>query len=302
MSVPVLIGAPPTGPNKNSITYRGLNVNNAADEEKSTYVIEDVIESIAWQQSIEPYPDRDGSQVYSPTALHRLLQMRGWVHGVSLAQLYDKINVINEAFDPVKSYLADTGATFNRGYMALDFDVPTADTGNYATGLVASRYYVQALRPPVSANTKFAGFSARIDFLLRAADPRRYWQTSSSVNRTGPGTLAIPNTLASYPSWPIFTILTPAGAPTGTWTIQRTTGLVSGTISINGALLAASTSYTLDTQAKTFIETNTGVSKIAAISGASQFFDIRAGVSDTITFAVFAAGATLTVTWRRAFV
>lgn len=294
MPIPVLVGSPPA---KNSITFRTLNINNAADDETDTYLIEDVSESDAWQQAMEPYPDRDGSQTYEPFAMSKIFRVRGWVKSTTLRKLYDKIETINEKFHPVKTYLADT-ATYNRGYLPITFDVPTNDTANYATGLIPSQYYVQALRLPVNMSSKFQGFNARIDFLLRAADPRRYLQSSSSANRTGNGTISCNNTLAGYPSYPVITIVTTT-APSGTPTIARTSP-TGGTISFTGASLAGSKTYILDTQAKTFKESG-GTDKISALVGGSKFFDIQDGVSNTITLASWPTDVVVTVAWVRAF-
>lgn len=294
MPIPVLVGSPPA---KNSITFRSLNINNAADDEADTYVIEDVSESDAWQQTIEPFPDRDGSQTYEPFAMSKIFRVRGWAKGSTLRKLYDKIETINEKFHPVKAYLADS-ATYNRGYLPITFDVPTNDTANYATGLIPSQYYVQALRLPISMNSKFMGFNARIDFLLRAADPRRYLQSSSSANRTGNGTIACSNTLAGYPSYPVITIVTTT-APSGSPTIARTSPS-GNTITFTASQMAGSTTYVLDTQAKTFVTGSTN--KISAIAGGSKFFDIQDGVSNTITLAGWPADVVVTVAWVRAFV
>jgi len=294
MPIPVLVGSPPA---KNSITFRGLNVNNPNDEEKSTYVIEDISESDAFQQVVEPFPDRDGSQAYQPYVMSKIFRVRGWVRGQTLRELYDKIRAINEAFHPVKAYLADS-ATYNRGYFPITFDVPTADTANYATGLVPSQYYVQALRLPVPSMSKFGGFNARIDFMLRAVDPRRYWQTASSANRTGNGAITCVNSLAGYPSFPIIQIVTTT-APSGTPTIARTSPS-GGTVSFVSAQLAGATTYNLDMQAKTF-KTAAGTNKETAIVGGSAYFDIQDGVSNTITLAGWPADVVVTVNWVRAF-
>lgn len=293
--IPVVVG---TGQGtKNLLTFRSLELNKASDSESSTYHIEEVVESDAWQQAFEPLPNRDGSQAYEPFMIYKLFQVRGWVRADTLAALFDKIETLNKTFHPVNCYLADT-SSFNRGYLPIDFNVPTADTANYATGLIPSRYYVQAIRLPVVVETKFDGLSARIDFLLRAVDPRRYLQTSSSGNRTSDGTLVLDNSLASIRSWPTIVIVLPAGAPSGTATIATSEN--SNVVSIDLSQLAASTSYTLDMQARTFVKTSDGTSKIAAVTGGSQFFDLLAK-SQTITFAGFAASTDLTVTWRRAF-
>jgi hypothetical protein len=146
-------------------------------------------------------------------------------------------------------------------------------------------------------DTKFDGFNARIDFLLRAVDPRRYLQTGEQEERTGNGSVTVDNSLATRSSYPIITIGLPAGTPTGGGIISHSIG--SETVLIDLVQLAASTTYVLDMQAKTFVTGST--SKIAAISGASQFFDIRAQ-SQTVTFAGFASGTTFSVAWVRAFV
>ena len=296
MSIPVLVGAPPA---KNSITYRGLNINNAADDEADTYIIEDISESPTWQQNLEPFPDRDGSQTYQPFDLFKMFRVRGWARATSLRKLYDSISAINQKFHPVLAYNADT-STFNKGYLPLTFNVPTNDTANYATGLIACQYYVQAQRPPIAQDTKFNGLNARIDFLLRAADPRRYQQTTSSANRTGNGTITCVNTLATYPSYPVITIVTSVTAPSGSLTLTRTSPAASGAVTITGSQITTSKTYVLDMQARTFV--NGAIDKIAAIAGGSQFFDLSEGVSNTVTVAGFPADATITVTWLRAFV
>jgi hypothetical protein len=297
--VPVSIGVPP---NKNLLTFRALLLNNPADEEKSTYHIEEVLVSNAWQQAYEPMPDRDGSQGYEPLDMYKMLNMRGWVRAQSLAELYDKIETLNKTFYPGNAWIADSATTLNRGFMALDFDVPTTDTANYATGKIPSRYYVQALRLPVSLDTKFDNLNARIDFFLRANDPRRYLQTTSTNNRTSNGTLVIANTLASAYSYPSILITLPDAPPAGTGTITTDTGPAAGNVvSIDLTALAASTAYNLDMGARTFVKNSDGTNKINAIVVSSEFFPIYA-TSQTLTFGGFAAGTTFVVTWRRAFV
>lgn len=291
--IPVLIGNA-----KNSITYNGLNINNPADDEKDTYVIEDVSVSPAWQQVTEPYPDRDGSQTLEPYELSKIFRIRGWVRGSTSGKLYDKIQAINRAFHPRFAYDGDAG-TYNRGYKALTFNVPTDDTVNYPSGLIACQYFVQAIRPPVSVYTKWIGHDARIDFLVLAADPRRYLQTSSSGNRTDNGTIVMSNTLADWGSYPIITIVTTT-APSGSPTIARTTP-AGGVVTFTGASLAGATTYILDMQARSF-KTSGGTDKISAISGGSQFSLMAPQVSNTWTIAGWPADVSVTITWVRAFV
>lgn len=291
--IPVVVGTGQGTPNL--LTFRSLEINKPSDPEDDTFRIEEIAESDIWQQAFEPFPNRDGAQVYEPFMMYKLFQVRGFVKAPTLAKLFDKIELLNKTFNPINCYLADT-STFNKGYLPLDFNVPTTDTGTYGSGLIPSRYYVQAIRPPVVIETKFDGLTARIDFILRAVDPRRYLQTTSSGNRTGDGTLVLDNSLASYRSFPTITIALPGGAPAGTATIS--TSESSKVVSIDLSQLSASTTYTLDMQGRTFVTGATN--KIAAITGSSQFFDLLAK-SQTLTFAGFAAGTGLTVVWRRAF-
>jgi hypothetical protein len=292
--IPVEIGTLPG--DKNKLTFRSLDLNDPTDDPKSTYHIEEILESDVWQQAYEPYPNRDGSQAYEPFMLYKMFQVRGWVRAESLAELFDLIETLNKTFNPINCYLADT-STFNRGYLPLDFNVPTEDTTNYATGLIACRYYVQALNPPVSLETKFDGLNARIDFNLRAVDPRRYLQTTSSGNRTSNGALVLDNSLASVRSYASISIALPAGAPTGTGTVVTSEG--SKTVSIDLTQLAASTTYDLDMQGRTFVKSSDSTNKIAAIDAASQFFPLVAK-SQTLTFGGCATGTVFTVRWRRA--
>jgi len=295
MPIPVLVGADEAQA-RNPITFRGLTINDPTADQQSLYDVEDTSESIAYQQDIEPLPDRDGIQVYEPFMVQRLIRIRGWVRGTSKADLWDKIGALNAAFDPVLCYNADT-SDYNRGYLALDFNVPTANTDDYATGLIASRYYVQAIRLPVDMISKFEGHGARMDIMLRAADPRRYLQSTESENRTGNGVITVDNSLATYKSWPIITLEMVSAAPAGDATITRDG--TSNTVTIDGTQLASATTYILDTQARTFKTGSTD--KIAAISGDSGFPDVRTE-SDDFTFAGFPSDAIITVTWRRAFV
>ena len=297
--IPVELGTAGKPPGtKNALTFRSVVFNNPSDNENDTFHIEEIVESDVFEQSYEPLPNRDGSQGYEPFHQTKLFQVRGWVRAPSITALFDKIEVINKAFHPVNCYLYDT-STFDKGYLPISFNVPTADTTNYPTGLISCSYYVQAIRLPVSLESKFDGFNARIDFLLRAIDPRRYFNTTQSVQRTSNGVIDVDNALASVRSWPTVVIVLPSGAPSGTATIAHEDGR---TVSIDLSLLAASTSYTLDMQARTFVKTTDGTDKIAAITGTSSFFDVLPEDNQVVTYAGFAAGTTFDFQWGRAFV
>ena len=316
MAIPILVPSNPLSPtlqaqNKNLITYNGLSINDPSDDPNDTFLLEDAIESVTYNQPYEPLPDRDGISVMEPRNMTRIIQLRGWVRAPSLSKLYDKIALINAAFDPTLAYNADVlaGSEFDIGYLPMNFNVPTLDTANYATGLIPQRLYVQALSLPVSMHTKFVGRDARIDFRLRACDPRYYLQTedTESLATAGVGaTLNLDNTLAAYPSWPVITVNNAGGAvASGIASITRTSPSAYGTPAINLArskMDAAAHTYIIDAAHRT-LSNPSGASDIQILMGTSTFFQIMPGVVNTVVFSFFPATFNnWSISWRRAFV
>lgn len=278
-----------------------ITLNDPTDDPDDTYLVEDVDVSPTYDMRSEPNSDRDGTQSGQPRKLQLMIAIRGWVKAPSHAALYDKISALNRAFDPILTYLNDSSSTFDRGFMALDFNVPTTNTDDYATGLIASRYYAQSLKVPVPTTTKFDGLAARFVIILRCNDPRRYWQTLSENEDTGPFALPVDNTLATYPSWPIIEIDFTT-VPAGDITIVRDSH--SATITLESTELADSSGHTLtiDTQARTATYED-GTNKITALQPSSRFFPINPAVNHNVTFgANTPANAVVRVIWRRAFV
>lgn len=289
---------------RNSLVYASnptITLNNPSDAADNTYLIEDIDVSPTYDMRSEPNSDRDGTQSGQPRKIQLMIAIRGWVKATSHAALYDKISALNRAFDPVLTHLSDSASTFDRGFVALDFNVPTADTANYASGLIASRYYCTSLKVPVPTTTKFDGLAARFVIILRCNDPRKYWQTLSEVSRTGTGTVTVTNTLGTYSSWPIIKIDFTT-VPAGNITIVRQSH--SATITLDYTKLADSSGRTLiiDTQART-AQYDNGTNKITALDPSSRFFSINPASAHTVTFgANTPADAVCRVIWRRAFV
>lgn len=286
-------------PTRIAHTFNGLTLNNPSDNPDNTYLIELASEQVFYDSVMEPNAETDGAKSYEVRRVQAIHRLDGWVKATNLANLSDKIAALNEAFDPVLAYLNDSAvANYDRGYLPYDFDVPTADTANYATGLIGARLYLQALQRPVAVGTKFDGFQARFSLFLRAVDPVAYLQSTSTANRTGDGTLTADNSLATYPSWPIIEVAFTT-APSGDMTITRTTG-DDRTITLESTELAGSKTLTLDPYKKVYEYTD-GTNKIAAIQAGSRFFQLLPS-SNSITLSGFPADAVITVTWRRAFV
>lgn len=271
-----------------------ITLNNPADDDDDTYQIETVGVDISWDSFVEPSADIDGIEAGAPRRVQAIYHINGWVRAPSIAKLHDKINALNEAFDPVLTYMDDT-ATVNPGYMPYNFSVPTADTDNYATGLIPVRIYVASIRLPVGVSTKFDGYSAKFALTLRALDPRAYLQTTSSGTRTGNGTVNLVNTLATYPSWPTI-LLEFTTAPSSDITITQN----GVTITIDYTKIGSHTSLEINTSARDakFEDDSNGM---IAIKSTSRFWPVYHGTTGVVTLAGAPADCDLTITWRRAF-
>lgn len=298
MQIPIFKDGSNDKPVRIAHDYNGLTLNDPTDDPDNTYLIEQTSEQLFYDSVVEPNAETDGSHAAEVRRVQSLHRIDGWVKAPSLAALHDKIAALNEAFDPVLAY--DNTNHYDRGYLPYDFDVPTANTDDYATGLIAARYYLQAIQLPVAVHTKFDGFQARYNLMMRAIDPRAYLQTTESNNRTGDGVLTLDNTLATYPSWPVITIAFTTAASTDI-TLKRTTG-TDLTIHLEADNLSdsAGETLTIDPYKKTY-EYADGTDKVSAIKVATRFWQVLPQ-SNSITIAGAPANAVITVTWRRAFV
>ena len=275
-----------------------ITLNNPNDDPKDTFILETSSVNNIWDAVVEPNPDRDGSRSFAPRRVQAVHRITGWVRAPNGARLHDKMNELAEAFDPVLTYVDDP-STFDKGYLPLNFNVPTANLTNFPSGLIPSRIYVASVRVPAGISTKYDSYNAFFDLTLRAVDPVIYSQSTSEVERTGNGTMVANNTLATYLSWPIWEIVF-TGAPGSEMTIQRTTPIAPQVIYLDNAQLTGAVTLIIDSQARQAFYSN-GTDKIAAVKPASRYFQILPG-SNTITLGGFPSDAVITCTWRRAYV
>lgn len=176
-----------------------------------TYPVEAISFAPRWDAVTEPRAQEDGMEAYDPRRMSLLLQVDGMVLADSVAELHDRVDALNAAFDPVLATQSDT-SEFDQGFLPFDFSVPTADTDNYPTGLKPMRLYLRAVQLPVPRLSKFEGNGIPYSLVLQAVDPRRYAQTLTAAALPA-GATVIDNSLATYRSWPVVTIdLTGAGS------------------------------------------------------------------------------------------
>jgi hypothetical protein len=204
----------------------------------------------------------------------------------SQAAMYDRIEEVAAAFDPA---LVSHDNPDEAGFLPLDFNVPTADTVTYPTGLIACRYYVRAeaaIEPPFSQHS---GLAVPFILSLVAADPRRYTQATESL--TGAG--IADNSKASYWSWPTLTIAA-TGVGASNFAIANTTTGESLVLDLSN--VSAGESVAVNMERRTISHDGTD-SPDYYVSG--DFFHIEPG-SNTITV-TNATNMSPTLTWRPAF-
>lgn len=287
---------------KNPITYASspsIILNDPTNAADDMYDVEDVAISPAYDETVEPNADSDGSISGPPRETQKIITMRGFTRAQNHAHLLDKIAALNRAFNPVLAYDADADIV-NRGFLPIKFAVTTEDTVNWPAGYIPQQYFVRSLRLPVPVTTKFDDFNARFNIMLRAADPRRYHQTASTAVRTGSGSVTVDNLLATYPSWPTITLAF-VTAVSSDITITRTNSQ-NGSVVLLAAQLtdSANKTLTIDYASRT-AEYTTGTDKVKALKSTSQFQDVVQAASNAFSFTNLPADCNVTITWRRAF-
>lgn len=265
--------------------YNGLTIND------STYPVGLSANQTVFDSVTNPHAQRDGMEAYPTRKMQSVIREDGLVvpSTKSNAALWDAIEALNAAFDPVNAQNADSN-TEDIGFLPYTFDVPTADTANYASGLISMQVNVKALQLPVNRATKFEGHTCRFALVLQAVDPARYWQTLSSVTGTG-GSLA--NTLAKYPSWPTYTVIT-SGVGSATHTIANSTtgeSLVIDLSSGAGTYVVDFARHKITKGGVTFDQ--------AYVSG--TYWMVRKGVADTYAFSNNTNVSSRAFAWRRAW-
>jgi hypothetical protein len=257
--------------NRLAITYNGLTLNNPADDPDNTYEINTVSPAGLYSTVEDAHQFKDGTEVYDASKDSLVLLIDGTIRAQSLAGLFDKIRALRAAFDAAK--VSHENPSTN-GFLPLDFSTPTADTTNFATGLVDSRYYARERRLTIPTVSEYTGFSAffHLDLLIR--DPRRYRQTAS----TSAGGDDITN-IGDYRSWPTITI-TATGAGSATYTYQNVS-TIGGTKSIvlTLASLINNDVVVIDMDAQTITKNGNNAPSLF-VSG--SYFEIEPG-SNVIT-------------------
>lgn len=179
-----------------SLAYNGYTLNSMSAVEGEPGMQGTEVKAIAYTSPADFISEklqwRDGIAVHAVTRSSRMIQMNGFIRGTTRADLKDRILEFSHAFDPGWIAYANDDP-----FLPLTFDVPTADTSNFPTGLAASKVFVLPTETPMPVETHPQSRDARFRLTLLQADPRRYLQTA--VTHTS-GTLS--NPAADTTSWP----------------------------------------------------------------------------------------------------
>lgn len=270
-------------------TYNGLTLNNPADDEKDTFELNNVVPLTQLDSVSDPHPDKDGMESYDVRKVARVLRVEGVIRAPTIAALFDKQKLLALTFDPAK--VAHENPT-TQGYLPYDFSVPTADTANYPSGLVPSRYYLRARACVEPIVSQYTGYAAMFVLELVARDPRRYLQTTSSITAAG----ALNNSLADYRSWPTLT-LNMTGAGSATAQIQNTTDLGVKAITLNLSGTVNLDVIVVDFENQTITKNGVATPSLY-VSG--DWWEVE---PDTQTIAItnFTNVGSWSLVWRRAF-
>lgn len=270
--------------------YNGLVVND------SSYPIASAVMNHRFDAVLEALPRSDGMEAYEPHRLSTVLQVDGTVEGVSVADLHDKIDALNAAFDPVR-VTHDDAATYDRGFIPYTFSVPTANTTGYPDGLIPMQLYARSLALPVGRVSKFEGHVARYTLLLQAVDPRRYLQTEDTDTLTGFLTV-INNALGTYKSWPTLR-LTMSGAGDAAWWINNIEDDYAEALTINLSTLVAGDVIDIDMRRRTITRVSDG-SSLMSLYVSGRYVEIMP-LAQTIQVKNLSGITSAVLTYRRAF-
>lgn len=272
---------------RNALVYNALTINQRIGGSNKDIIEVNSIRSETPVQAIrESREYESGLEAYGAFKRGKRLILQGVIRAATHGALYDRIEDVAAAYDP-DVVSRDNPTDF--GFLPFDFSVPTADTANYPTGLMACRYYVraeQAFEPPIS---QYSGLAVPFALPLLAADSRRYLQSTSQL--TGAG--AANNGLAKVWSWPTLTIAM-TGAGNAAFTIASAEA--AGSLVLNLASRVNGDSVAVDMERRS-IKVNGVDTPSLYVSG--TFWHMEPGIN-TITV-TNGTNASPTLTWRPAF-
>jgi hypothetical protein len=229
------------------ITYRGIDFNHvdvlAGESKRSGYIVEEVnYGSVAGVGYTEKRAQGDGNDASDVYLSARRIEMRGYVYGESKADGFDKLQDLRSAFTPTAAYLESPS---ERGYLPLEFDIPTLDLTNFPSGYKLMQLFARPRAQPEFTIKRDSGSQSHgtrkgnaiaWSASLECKDPRIYLRDPTGLPYTGveyftTGETGVLRNRGDYPA-PLDVLLDVAAGASGTCTCRFEVGGGDMTITI----------------------------------------------------------------------
>jgi hypothetical protein len=283
-----------------------LNLNSitaapAASTPFSGYIVESLTYSRAQVAGfVDPLAQRDGVDTDIATLPQRQTAMIVQVYGSTQADFYDKLNDLNEAFQPYPDW-----ASLTDGFRSLKFSQPTGVAAYSAIG-IPLQIGVRPLALPdytlhndiTKPRTSDRGVTTRATVQLMSRDPRKISQTTTTSTialSSGSATSTFTHN-GNYYAYPTFTIVT---ALTTAATLTISSDIFTASLSIG----TGSNTTILDTDART-VTVNGTLTMSTVKSATTKLPYIDEGVN-TIYYAFTGGGpypASIKMTYQEAWI
>lgn len=175
----------------------------------------------------------DASDVYLD---RRLININGVLYGITRGDLFDRVQEFTRVMTPTAAYNESPG---DKGFLPLDFYVPTADTDLFPAGYIHKAIFVRPMRQPglvyiddASGGEDGQPLAIPWNVQVWAKDPRVYGFSPNEVTipATGSSGSGSFTNLGDYPAPLNLLLVVAAGSPAGSF--HLTAGGADMTITI----------------------------------------------------------------------
>jgi hypothetical protein len=214
------------------VTYRGLPLNTVGMTVGETLRFGCVLEEADFGDVmgvgyVEKRAQGDGNDASDVYLSARQVRLTGFIYGRTKAETFDRLQDLRSAFTPTSAYLESPG---QRGYLPLEFDVPTEDELNFPGHWKLMVMYARPRAQPqfkirrdtgsqANGPLTFKGSGIGWSGLLECKDPRIYLRDPHWEYFVGSESGTLPNR-GDYPAPADVLLDVAAGAALGTVTIK----------------------------------------------------------------------------------
>lgn len=261
----------------------------------SGYFVENIAYSnIGVSGFVDRLAQRDGADTDIATLNGRTVQMIVQVFGSTMADLHDRLNTLNQAFQPYPEW-----AAADNGFRNLSFTQQTIAYAAYSSSGIPMTLKVRPTSTPaynlrndlLTPQTSDRGGATTVTISLFCSDPRKLGPTISTTFTTSYTTVTNNGNYSAYP------IISLAATASATVTI----GITSVFTTI--VTIPASTTVTVNSNTRTISATAGGLTStnMALLGSGSSGFPFFPPGSNTLSITPF-TGVTATMTHQEAWI